>query len=41
MSAPDPLVTSQRRPASRSRWAMPGNAGEFVAALLGIEGGER
>jgi len=39
--APDPFVTSTRRLAARSRWALPGNAGEFGAAPLGIEGGER
>ena len=39
--APDPFTTFTRRLASCIHRAMPGNEGEFVAALLGIEGGER
>jgi len=38
--APDPFVTSTRRLAARSRRAWPGNAGELIAAPLGIEGSE-
>jgi hypothetical protein len=39
--ASDPFATLTRGVASCIRRAMPDNEGEFVAALLVIEGGER